>query len=135
MKLIDRQDTRGLRQFGLLLAVMLPLIFFAVLPWLFGHERPFWPLYAAAILAVIATLLPRLLYPVYRAWMFVARILGFVTNTAILGTAFVLIIIPMGLLLRLTGKLQYTRGFDSSLDSYRVETQRRMTAKDLENPF
>lgn len=135
MKLLSRNDRAGLKHFGLTLAVLLPLLFGLVLPWLFSHSRPAWPFYSAVIFAALSFIAPRALYPLYRAWMAVARVLGLVTNTLILTSLFVLLFIPLGLVLRLLGKLQYATGFDSGKTSYRVAQRREFTAEDLENPF
>lgn len=135
MKTLTVADTRGLRQFGLTLAIMLPLVFWLALPWLFGHSRPAWPFYLSVPLLAMAWLWPRGLFPVYRAWMALARVLGAITNTIVLGLVFCLIMIPLGFVLRRMGKLQYREGFDADAETYRVTERRRPGADDLRNPF
>ncbi len=135
MKLIDRNDAGELRKFGLALAVMFPLIFALFLPWLFDHARPRWPLAAGGIFLLWALVWPRGLYPVYRAWMAVAGVLGKITNAIVLGSVFFLLMMPLGVVLRMLGKLQYRDGFEPEATTYRVEERRKPTAKDLENPF
>ena len=135
MKLIDRHNVKELRKFGIALAVMFPLIFFLFLPWLFERPGPRWPLIVGAVFLLAALVWPRGLYPVYRGWMRVAGVLGHFTNFIVLGTVFFIMMVPLGLILRSLGKLQYREGFDSKAETYRVGTRRRPAASDLNNPF
>lgn len=135
IKLIERDNISELRKFGLALAVMFPLIFDLVLPWLFERPRPLWPMILGAIFLLMAVVWPRGLYPVYRGWMAVAAVLGRITNTIVLSLVFFLMIVPLGVVLRRLGKLQYREGFDPALKTYRVDQRRRPQADDLKNPF
>ena len=135
MKLIERDNIGELRKFGLALAVMFPLIFDLLLPWLFDRPRPLWPLIVAGVLLLVALAWPKGLYPVYRIWMGIAAVLGRITNTIVLGLVFFLMIMPLGVVLRALGKLQYRVGFDPTAETYRVGERRRPQADDLKNPF
>lgn len=135
MKLIERDNISELRKFGLALAIMFPLIFDLLLPWLFDRPRPLWPFIVAAIFLLAALAWPKGLYPVYRGWMAVAAVLGRITNFIVLGLVFFLMIVPLGIVLRRLGKLQYREGFDPALDTYRVGQRRRPDFDDLKHPF
>ncbi len=135
IKLIERDNIGELRKFGVALAVMFPLIFDLVLPWLFDRPRPLWPLIVAAVLLLGAIAWPRGLYPVYRGWMAIAAVLGRITNFIVLGLVFFLMMAPLGMALRRLGKLQYREGFDPALDTYRVGERRRPQVEDLKHPF
>ena len=107
---------RELRRFGLLMAVPLGLIA-AGLAW---QDRTSWPALAglAAVFALVGLAVPRLLAPVERAWMWLARLLGMVMTTVLLTASFVLLITPIGLLMRLLGKRPLKLGFDRSASTY-----------------
>ena len=135
MNLIERDDARQLRQFGLTLVVMLPLVFDLLLPWFFGIVRPLWPLIASLVLLIVAVIKPTGLYWLYRGWMALAAVLGRITNTIVLGSMFFGIMVPLGVVLRRLNKLQYRVGFDSDIKSYRLNTRRSPDANDLKNPF
>lgn len=135
MKTLGPHDGPELRQFGLALAAVFVVVFWGLLPWLFTHSRPAWPLYAGAVLLAGSLWWPRGLYPVYRGWMAVAQVLGTITNAIVLGGVFFLIMVPLGFALRRLGKLQYREGFDARATTYRVGERRRPGADDLRNPF
>lgn len=135
MKRLDRNDTRGLRHFGLLLAAAFPIVFGLLLPWLFSHGRPLWPLAVGAVSGAAALAAPRALHPVYVGWMRVALVLGWINTRLLLGLVFFGMMLPLGRVLRALGKLQYTEAFDTDRDSYRIVRRRPPSATDLENPF
>lgn len=55
-------------------------------------------------LMVLGALVPRVLKPIYRAWMALAFALGYVMTRVILTLVFVLTVVPIGLVLRALGK-------------------------------
>jgi apolipoprotein N-acyltransferase len=98
----DRSDTKELRNYGFVMAVALAAIG-AVLLWRGKEHYPvFFAVAAAFLLAALAA--PVALRPVYRAWMTLAGLLGWVMTRIILIAAFVILLAPIGLLLRLCGK-------------------------------
>ena len=124
-----------LRQFGLTLAGAIALMFGLILPWLFDNSFPLWPWYIAAVLLLLAVFVPRALAPVYAIWRPAALLIGYINTRIILGALFYLIIWPFGMALRVAGKLQYRRGFDSDAESYRVINSRRSKSDHYEKPF
>ena len=135
MKVLTRNDTRDLRQFGLLMAAAFPVVFMVILPWLISHPQPLWPAVVSAVFLVAATIVPRWLYPVYVGWMRVARVLGWINTRILLGVIFFLLMLPLGRAARALGKLQYAGGPDKSRSSYRTTRDHRPDFNDLENPF
>jgi Saxitoxin biosynthesis operon protein SxtJ len=94
--------TASSRSFGLLLTA-----FFAVLAaisyYAHGHAYRWWG--AAAVLCLILALtMPRLLAPAKRLWLKLGHVLHLVVSPIVLGLTYVLAIIPVGGLIRLTGK-------------------------------
>ncbi|MEP0774876.1 MAG: hypothetical protein HRF46_11015 [Acidobacteriota bacterium] len=91
-----------LRRFGLVMAAALALLG-GLLIW---KARPAGPylLAAAAAFALAALAAPRVLAPVERLWMGLARVLGTVMTYVVLTLTWVLLVTPIGLGLRLAGK-------------------------------
>jgi hypothetical protein len=95
-------DDRSLRKFGLMVGgvfALLGLIFF------FRHKAH-WPYFVwpGAALIAIGAILPRALKYIYLVWMSVAFVLGFLMAHVILTLFFFLIVMPIGLIARLSGK-------------------------------
>lgn len=134
MRVLTPGDRHELRQFGLGLAVLIALLFWALLPWLRDAARPAWPLVAGGILMVLALAWPVAIYPIYRSLLPVARVLGIVNTWLLLGTVFFGILLPVGWILRRTGRLQYRTGLDPGATSYRVEVPPDHAVR-LEEPF
>jgi hypothetical protein len=105
-----------LRRFGLVMTVPFGLMA-AALAW---KGREWWPVLAgvAAAFALLGLLMPRALRPVERAWMRFALALSRVTTAVLLTLAFVLVITPLGLLLRVLGKRPLRLGFDKAAATY-----------------
>jgi hypothetical protein len=134
MRILTAHDRRELRHFGLGLAVLLVLIFWGLLPWLWGYERPAWPLAAGAVVAAAALGWPLAIYPLYRALLPVSRVIGFVNTWLLLGAVFFGILLPVGWVLRRLGRLQYHTRFDPQASSYRIEVAPDHAVR-LEEPF
>lgn len=134
MRRLTRLDTRELRHFGLGLALLLVLVFWALLPWLADGPRPAWPLAAGGLLAALALAWPAAILPIYRGFLPVARVLGVVNTWLLLGAVFFGILTPVGWVLRRFGRLQYVTRFEPGAGSYRVEVPRDHAVR-LEEPF
>lgn len=135
MKMIERTNTTELRKFYLLLAAAIVVMFFGVLPWLFGAARSPMVLYVAGAIAIAGSALPAMMYPIYQLWMQIARVLGWINSRLLLGFAFYVMVLPIGIIARRLGKLGYKERPAKSPDSYRVTRERPLTRDDLENPF
>jgi len=117
-------EAKQLRSFGLLVGGILTLI--GLWPTLFRGEDPrLWVLIFAGFLMIPALLLPRSLGPVYRVWMAIGYILGWINTRLILGVLFYGLFTPMGLVMRLWGKDAMRRKLEGATDSYRVVRQPR----------
>jgi hypothetical protein len=127
-------DTRELRRFALGLGAFVCVLFGLVLPWLRAGPQRAWPWFAGGALVLLGLAWPRGAWPLYRAWRPAARLLGLVNTWLLLGLVYVCVLIPLGWLLRLGGRLQYRTGFDPRATSYRVPVPPGHTT-DLEEPF
>lgn len=94
---------KQLRDFGLLIGIVFPVLFGWLLPTLRGHVPPVWPLVIGAPALVLGLLAPRLLAWPYRGWMALGHALGWVNGHLILGMVFVVVLQPIALVMRLLG--------------------------------
>jgi hypothetical protein len=111
---------KELRHFGLLMGPFIAVIFGVVLPWMAEHPMPVWPWIAGAAFGITAFAAPRLLRPVFRVWMAFAEVMNWVMTRLVLGIVFYILVWPMGVAMRLTGKDAMGRKRDKNSGSYRV---------------
>src|ERR1041385_3607049 len=97
-----KTGARELRKFGWLVGGVFAAI--GLLMWI--RPKPHVPYFLApaVVLIVLGSIVPKLLKPVYIAWMSLAIVLGFVMSHVILTVFFFLVITPIGLAGRLFGK-------------------------------
>ena len=69
-------------------------------------------------LMVLGLVLPVILRPIYRVWMGLAFVLGFIMTRVLLTLVFYLVVTPIGLLLRLFGKDPMQRALKPDQPSY-----------------
>lgn len=125
---------KELRDFGLIMAGMLILMFGLVLPWLFSFSTPYWPFIAAFGFVVAALLKPLILAPVNRVWLKISDVLGWVNTRLVMGIMFFLLIVPIGLLVRVFKKDPLNNQWSETDESYRIVTKNR-NKDHLEKPF
>lgn len=91
-----------LRKFGLLVGGVLAVM---GLLWIVrGRHAWVYALSPGALLLLLGVVAPRVLKPIYIAWMTLAILLGFVVSHLILTLFFFLVITPVGLVARAAGK-------------------------------
>lgn len=115
----DEIATKQLRSFGF----MVGGIFAAIGLWpviIRGDDPRWWAVVVAACLVVPAAVLPKSLTWVYKGWMALGHVLGWVNTRIILGMIFYLIVTPTGLFRRWLGKDPMGRRLRPDLESYRV---------------
>lgn len=129
---LERQ--KEMRQFGLIMAGAVMLVFGLLLPWLFEHAWPLWPWIVASVFAGIGLASPSWLYPVHWVWMRIGAGIGWLNTRIILLLVFYIILLPIGLLTQLLIKDPMARRLDASATTYRVASA-RVPADRLEKPF
>ncbi|BBL69848.1 SxtJ family membrane protein [Methylogaea oryzae] len=127
-------DKAALRQFGLVLALILAVIFGAVPLWWLGKPPLLPVMIAAGVLLLWALLLPKTLSPLYRLWMAIGEVLGWINTRIILGILFVALFFPVGLLMKLLGKDPMRRRLDAQAASYRNPSNHQ-PREHLERPY
>ena len=110
---------KELRQFGLLVGAVFTVIGFW--PLVFRGE-PFrlWAISLGTILIVLGAILPQVLAPIHKGWMWVGHILGWINTRILLGIVFYGLVTPTGLIFRLLGKNSMRQTFAESSTTYRV---------------
>ena len=108
------------RQFGLLAGCLLAAA--AAWPVLRGGKLRVGLLAGGVVLVLLGAVWPRVLKPVNRLWLLLGQALGRVTNPLVAGLLFLVVIAPLGLLLRRMGRLSVRLRKDSPAPSYWQET-------------
>ncbi|MCK9280496.1 MAG: SxtJ family membrane protein [Melioribacteraceae bacterium] len=99
------------------------IVLLAIGALLMYGNKPAYPYFigVAAVLLLLAFAAPRALKYFYIAWMTLAAILGFIMTRLILSLLFYIIITPIGIILRLTGKDLLDMKWDKSKNSYWIK--------------
>ena len=126
-------NKKELRHFGLTTGAIVAVLFGLLLPWLFGHEFPGWPWAISLILWLWALVIPATLNSVYRGWMTVGNVLGWINTRIILGILFYVIIFPIGLGMKIFGKDPIAKNFDKN-GSYRIKSKQQIK-EHFERPY
>ena len=133
-KLIPELDRKGLREFGLTTGGAIVVIFGLFFPWILELDWPAWPWMLAAPLWLLAAIRPEWLRPVYRAWMRFGLLASRIMTPLVLGIVFFVMISPMAIVRRFTGKDPMRRSLEPDQKSYRVKSLKSPKDK-LEKPF
>jgi len=123
-----------LRSFGLSTGAIVAVLFGVLLPWLWDLRYPLWPWIVLAVLGSWALIAPATLRLVYILWMRLGLLISKVTTPIILGSVFVVVFVPVSLLFRILRRDPMRRAFDSSVDTYRMQSSARK-AESLEKPY
>jgi hypothetical protein len=111
-----KQSPKDLRKFGLTVGTVLLLIAF----FLIWKHKPsqFYFLYIGAFLVLAGFLFPSILRPLNKVWMTLAVLLGWIMTRVILSLLFYLVITPISLIARISGKHFLDLKIDKTRISY-----------------
>lgn len=127
-------DIKTLRQFGLLLSVVITF-WLSIYCWLTGTDllTP-WPVWLVIIiLADLALFKPAWLEKPFAGWMKLVEFLNYLITYTLLGSIFLLIVTPVALISRLSGR-KANQQKQPLPDSYRVKSA-PLDSKDMEHPY
>tara|TARA_B100000242_G_scaffold15877_1_gene9765 strand:- start:204 stop:599 length:396 start_codon:yes stop_codon:yes gene_type:complete len=118
-------NKRTLKEFGVLIGIGIPLMFGFIMPFITGHPPRTNFIYFGILSLILSIVAPKfLLYP-YKIWMKLGFILGWINSKLILGLIFITILLPISLIMRMTGydPLRFKK---TNLDSYREITKNKI---------
>jgi Saxitoxin biosynthesis operon protein SxtJ len=110
---------KQLRSFGFTVVGIFALI--ALWPLVIrAEDLRWWAAVVAGCLLVPAAVLPQSLKWVYKGWMLLGHVLGWINTRIILGFIFYFVVTPIGIVRRWLGKDPMGRRLRPDLHSYRV---------------
>lgn len=118
----DREDVKvgSERSFGLVFSAVFAIV--ALWPLVFNADQEsglrIWAFVTSALFAVIALTIPRILAPLNKLWFKFGLLLHRVVNPVVMAILFFSTIVPIGLLMRVFGKIPLQLDFDKNADSY-----------------
>jgi hypothetical protein len=114
----DRTEIQASSDRGFGVVVGIALVVIATLNLWRGRETWWWWLVPAAILLTLALLRPALLRPLNRQWTKLGLLLSKIANPIVLGLLYAVAVVPMGLLMRATGKDPLRLRLDRDASTY-----------------
>lgn len=124
---------KNLKSFGLILGGILLAI--ATSAWWKGKPTyPYW-FFAGFPIFMTAAIYPLILGPLYKAWMSVAMLIGWVLTRVILAVLFYAIITPLGIIHRLTGKNILSDKPGNQSSTYWIKRTPQKAKEQYENQF
>src|SRR5215510_2461586 len=117
-------DTKRLRSFGFIVGSIFALIGIWPAVWR-GQPLRLCSLILGGMFIGLALAWPKSLTHVYRLWMTVGEVLGWINTHIILGVLLYLLFTPLGWCMRLRGKDPMRRTLAPEAESYRVVRQPR----------
>lgn len=121
-----------LRKFGLMFAAMTLLLFVQILPRLWHIKVNNNAITVGVVIAVLALVLPKTLILLYKPWLKLAKILGFINTKIILCFLYYGVLLPISLLLRLFRYDALAKKQNPNADSYKSKYK---SSDDMEAPF
>ena len=97
-------NTKEYRKFGLIMAAMVAVFFGGLLPWIFNWGYSFIPWLISVSLLLTALLFPKVLFVIYKPWMLLGSVLGYINTRIILGVIFFGLFLPIALILKIMHK-------------------------------
>ncbi len=124
-------ETKELRQFALIMASMIVLIFALLLPWIYEWSFSWTPYAIAGVFAFLGLAAPGILGPIHHLWIKFSHVLGLINSKILLFFIFFLIFTPMGLIARIFGFNPMKKNLKTN--SYYIK--REQNINNMENPF
>ena len=127
-------DKSDWKKFGITMGIILTIIGFLLL-WKKNNYFEY-SFFLAAAFFILGLVLPSVLKYVYKAWMSLAVVMGFIMTRVIMVIIFYLIVTPIGLIASITGKKFLDMKIDKSAKSYWIVRDSAQKVKaDYERQF
>ncbi|MBC7957033.1 MAG: hypothetical protein H7Y33_14325 [Cytophagales bacterium] len=117
----DEVEGSSDRAFGFVFAAVFLII--AAFPLLHSGSVRWWSVGVSAAFALVSVVMPSVLAVPNRLWMKLGLLLAKVVSPIALGILFYLVFMPIGLLMRLSGKDPLRLKFDPAAKSYWIERE------------
>ncbi len=124
MDKVPEATTKDLRNFGLMVGTVFTVIGLWPLV-VHGDQVRLWALVPGLVLILLGLIWPPALRLIYRGWMAIGLVLGWINTRIILGIIFYGLMTPVGLFMRARGKDFMRRIFVQDVDTYRVNRTAR----------
>ena len=142
---VPELNSRELRRFGLTTGAILIGLFGLLFPWWLDlsiwkpwiagwTSIPPWPWVVGGGLWLWAITAPQTMRPLYKGWMMVGQVLGWINTRIILGLLFFVVFTPTALIMRLLGKDPMRSRLEAPDGSYRIPSSPK-SSDHLERPF
>jgi len=123
---------KQLREFAVVMAVFFSLL--GGLAWWRGHFNVLWFVVSSAFIFSGLTV-PNILKPIYKIWMGLALAMGWFVSRIILCALFFLILTPISLVMRITGKDLMHKRLEPDSKTYWVPVTRKADKLHYERQF
>ncbi len=115
------------------MTVMVTAFFGYLIPKLYGHTFQVKSLYVSAAFLVLSLVYPISLKVIYKVWMVIGGVLGWVNSKVILSLIFFLVISPFALIMKILGKDPMNRKITNKEKSYKLIPEEKKI--DLNVPY
>jgi len=127
MVMKEKIEFKQLRSFGLIVGGIFGVI--GLWPIVFsGENTRLWAIIFSSILILLALIFPKSLKPVFKVWMKIGFVLGWVNTRILLAIVFYGLFLPIGLVRRMMKGDPLNCRLLSEVPSYRVTKEVRPTA-------
>tara|TARA_B100000073_G_scaffold82687_1_gene63271 strand:+ start:22222 stop:22620 length:399 start_codon:yes stop_codon:yes gene_type:complete len=103
MNISHKKSRKKLREFGIVIGFILPLIIGGLIPFLRGHLFASWTIYPGILLITLGIIKPEFLFYPYIVWMKFGYLLGWINSRIILGIIYIIVLIPIALFMKIFG--------------------------------
>ncbi|HUN53790.1 MAG TPA: SxtJ family membrane protein [Smithella sp.] len=129
-----KSDKSDWRKFGMTMGIILAVMGFYLL-WK-GRNNSEYAFFLAAAFLIAGMVIPSALKPVYKAWMVMAVIMGFIMTKVIMVVIFYMIVTPIGIIASIIDKDFLDMKIDKKAKSYwMVRETVRKEKSDYEKQF
>jgi hypothetical protein len=128
-------NTKEYRKFGLIMAAMVAVFFGGLLPWIFSWSYSYIPWLISASLLLSALVFPKALLIIYKPWMLLGNVLGYINTRIILGIIFFGLFVPIALILKIMHKDAMNRKLQIEQTSSYWQAKNAQDKEHMENIY